>query len=232
MRINDIDIKHNSELLREYGYASITNFLEVDFADKLYQCLLNDVNWGISCNVDGEAQVILNKNDINELDLSLQEKIKQLHNKDQFQFIYNTYMMVTAYIEKRDPGLYLHRFLEWLNSHSTIDYFRRLTGNNKFIKLSAQATRYLPGHYLTKHSDIHSGEGRQYAYIIGLTKEWSADWGGLLHIMDDKGNIVRTFIPQFNTLNIFKVPRDHFVSYVSPLAKQPRLSITGWLLSN
>ncbi len=232
MNINKSDVKNNSDALTELGYVSIANFLENEFAEKLYQCLVNEVKWGVSCNVNGEAEVFLNKNDVNDLDLSVQKKIKQQQSKDQFQFIYNTYMMVTAYIEKRDPGLYLHRFLEWLNSYSTIEYFKQLTKNKKFIKISAQATRYLPGHYLTKHSDIHSGEGRQYAYIIGLTKGWCADWGGLLHIMDDKKNIVKTLVPQFNTLNIFKVPRDHFVSYVSPLAKQPRLSITGWLLSH
>ena len=35
-------------------------------------------------------------------------------------------------------------------------------------------------------------------------------------------------MPRFNTLNLFAVPADHSVGYVSAFAGAPRLAITGW----
>ena len=68
-------------------------------------------------------------------------------------------MMVTAYIEKRDPELFLNRYLEWLNSPDTLKYFRELTQNNSIVKMNAQATRYTAGQFLTQHNDEHAEEG-------------------------------------------------------------------------
>jgi Rps23 Pro-64 3,4-dihydroxylase Tpa1-like proline 4-hydroxylase len=141
-------------------------------------------------------------------------------------------MMVTAYIEKRDPDLYLNKVLEWLNSINTHQYFKKLTENYNIKKINAQATRFLPGHYLTQHSDRHEVEGRLYAYVMGFSKNWNPAWGGLLNILDNEGKIVHTLIPEYNSLSIFKVPKEHFVSMVTPQAKTERIGITGWLLEN
>lgn len=229
MNINDTNLQKNINELKNMGYLSINNFLDEEFAENIYSCLINEVNWGLTCTVDDKSEVYLQTKDVGQLDAVIREKINNLQQEDKFQFIYNTYMMVTAYVEKRDPDLYLNKVLEWLNSMNTLQYFKSLTQNKHIIKLSAQATRYLPGHYLTQHSDIHSGEGRLYACIFGFTKDWNPDWGGLLNIQDKEGNIVKTLIPTYNTLSIFKVPKGHFVSMVTPLAQSQRLAITGWL---
>ena len=229
MKINDTNLQQNSYELKNIGYLRINNFLDNDFAESIYNCLTNEVDWGLTCIVDGVSEVFMNAKHVNQLDPLIFEKINNLQKEDKFQFIYNTYMMVTAYVEKRHPELYLNRVLEWLNSGVTLQYFKNLTQNKKIVKLSAQATRYLPGHYLTQHSDIHSGEGRLYACVFGFTKDWNPDWGGLLNIQDKDGKIIKTLIPEFNTLSIFKVPQKHFVSMVTPLAQAERLAITGWL---
>ena len=229
MKINDTNLQQNSYELKNIGYLRINNFLDNDFAESIYNCLTNEVDWGLTCIVDGVSEVFKNAKHVNQLDPLIFEKINNLQREDKFQFIYNTYMMVTAYVEKRHPELYLNRVLEWLNSGVTLQYFKNLTQNKKIVKLSAQATRYLPGHYLTQHSDIHSGEGRLYACVLGFTKDWNPDWGGLLNIQDKDGKIIKTLIPEFNTLSIFKVPQKHFVSMVTPLAQAERLAITGWL---
>ena len=36
-------------------------------------------------------------------------------------------------------------------------------------------------------------------------------------------------VPQFNTLNLFTVPRYHSVSMVMPAAPRRRFAVTGWL---
>ena len=57
----------------------------------------------------------------------------------------------------------------------------------------------------------------------------AAGLGGLLLFYDSRGNVVRGYTPGFNMLNIFKVPQPHSVSWVTPLAANPRYAVTGWL---
>jgi SM-20-related protein len=44
----------------------------------------------------------------------------------------------------------------------------------------------------------------------------------------DDLEIERGFMPGFNALTIFNVPRWHSVAPVAPYAGAPRLSIVGW----
>jgi Rps23 Pro-64 3,4-dihydroxylase Tpa1-like proline 4-hydroxylase len=229
MHIKNINIEQDKYELASAGYLRINNFLTEQYAESIFKCLMQDVNWGISCYVNDEPRVFENTSDVDQLSMQVRKKLEKIKHEGDFQFIYNTYMMVTAYKEQRNPTLFLNRVLEWLNSQNTLNYFKQLTGNNSIIKMSAQATRYLPGHYLTQHIDIHSQEARQYAYVMGFSKDWNPDWGGLLHILNKEGNIVKTMIPEYNSLSIFKVPQNHFVSVVTPLAQTQRLAITGWL---
>ena len=80
-----------------------------------------------------------------------------------FRFVYDSYMMVRAYQEGRDPGLLLHRVLELFNSPDYLGFARVLTGDAHIRRVNAQATRYRRGHFLRYHTDIDSNEGRLYA---------------------------------------------------------------------
>lgn len=235
MKINETNLDHDIQTLKQTGVLRISNFLDEEFADRVFYCLTKEVDWGLSCKLntnEKDGHVFLKTNDVIDLSLLKQKNIRNLQTTEEFQYVYNTYMMVKAYIEKRDPGLYLNKVLEWLNSINTHQYFKKLTENYNIKKINAQATRYLPGHYLTQHSDEHKGEGRLYAYIMGFSKKWNPAWGGLLNILNNKGEIIHTLIPEYNSLSIFKVPQEHFVSMVTPQAKTERLAITGWLLEN
>ncbi len=230
MYINQNNLEKNSSFLLTNNHLRISNFLNDEFAKRISFCLEKEVDWGLACRIDGSPKTFQNTNDLNQLDSFDLDKLKSQLGVE-FQFIYNTYMMVTAYIEKRDPNLYLNRVLEWLNTPVVINYFKLLISDSSLKKINAQATRYLPGHYLTQHNDENLEEGRLYAYVMGFSKNWNPDWGGLLHILDENKNIVKTLVPEYNSLSIFKVPQNHFVSLVSPFAKNERLAITGWLLS-
>jgi Rps23 Pro-64 3,4-dihydroxylase Tpa1-like proline 4-hydroxylase len=96
------------------------------------------------------------------------------------------------------------------------------------IYVDAQATRYMPGHFLSTHDDAIEGKNRRAAYIFNFTPEWRPDWGGYLQLLDDAGHVRRGLVPSFSTLNILAVPQRHNVSVVAPFAGGMRFAISGW----
>jgi len=98
--------------------------------------------------------------------------------------------------------------------------------------VSAQATRYRPGQWLTRHRDDPQGETRQLAYVLSLTEGWHPDWGGLLQFFEDDGTPQEAWLPGLGVLSLFDVRCVHSVTYVAPFARAPRLAITGWFSSN
>lgn len=145
-----------------------------------------------------------------------------------FQFVFDRLKLGQA----RSMGLPIPQTLYDLHALFNSDAFlvlaRRLTGDDSIAYADAQATRYLPGHFLNRHSDEHRDAGRLYAYVLNVSPEWRAEWGGLLMFLDDDGAVTETFTPTPGTLNLFKVPQAHAVSMVAPFAAAPRYSITGW----
>ena len=145
-----------------------------------------------------------------------------------FQFIFDRLRLGQA----RRMGLAIPQTLYDLhaafNRPEWIDFARRLTGDDRIEYVDAQATRYLPGHFLNTHTDEHEGAGRLYAYVLNVSPVWRAEWGGLLMFTDPDGQVRETFVPQFDTLNVFRVPADHAVSMVAPFAGGARYSVTGW----
>jgi hypothetical protein len=104
-----------------------------------------------------------------------------------------------------------------------------LTGAQDIALADGHASRYQPGHFLTAHDDTNVDMGRRAAYVLNLTPQWRPDWGGVLQFYDERGNIVRGFIPAFNTLNIFRVPQPHSVSWVHSARRRAAPCGDGWL---
>lgn len=146
-----------------------------------------------------------------------------------YAFRYGRYPILEAYQEKWDEGGPHDLLIEYLNTHETLDLVREVTGIPELVKADAQATLFAPGHFLGCHIDSHVGEGWQVAYVLNFAlDEWHPDWGGYLNFLDDDGDIVAGYRPRFNTLNLFKVPQPHLVSFVPPFAPTARFAITGW----
>ncbi len=122
--------------------------------------------------------------------------------------------------------------LEFLNGEAFLGFVRAVTGDDRIDFLDGQASRYRPGHVLTTHSDLSAGKNRLYAYVLNLTREWRADWGGTLVFHGPDSHIAEGFVPTFNALNLFEVPMSHAVTQVASFAMGPRLSITGWIRSH
>ena len=236
--INDaIDLAHWRAQLQRDGRMQVENYLQPEAAERLHHCLTQEVPWTLALRDAGGPRTI-DHAAYSALDAAALARL--LHDtaagargseaEAGFRFAYDSYMMVTAYKEGRDPGLLLHRVIEVFNSPQYIAFVRALTGDERVRRVNAQATRYRPGHFLRYHTDIDSNEGRLYAYVLNLSREWHADWGGLLQFIDDDGRVLDSFLPRWNTLSIFAVPAGHAVSLVAPYASQDRLAITGWLL--
>jgi len=122
----------------------------------------------------------------------------------------------------------LFDLLDLFNTEAFLSFARRLTGDDRIAFSDGQVTRYLPGHFLNRHSDANPRTERLYAYVLNLSPGWRAEWGGLLQFLDEGGEITETFTPSFGALNVFAVPQMHAVSTVAPFAGGPRYSVTGW----
>src|SRR5690606_14871045 len=142
---------------------------------------------------------------------------------DNFQYLFRSYPMVTAYVRGENPELFLHYVFEWLNDASTLDVMRRITGIDTLCKVNAQATAYHPGHFLTRHDDSgYPEQHRRVAYVLYMTRGWRPEWGGQLQFLTADGEVEEVWLPRYNSLALFRVPTPHLVSYVSPFAKQAR----------
>lgn len=229
-----LDIAHWRAQLQAIGRVQVEGFLQPEAAERLRACLAHEVPWTLALrDASGSRTVPASEYAAmapNALDSLLARTAVDARGGG-FRFAYDSYMMVRAYTEGRDPDLLLHRVLEFLNAPPYVQLCQALSNDARVRRVNAQATRYRPGHFLRQHSDEDSREGRLYAYVINLSRDWRADWGGLLQFVDLKGRVVDTFLPRWNTLSLFAVPAEHVVTMVMPWAEQERLAITGWWLA-
>jgi len=85
-----------------------------------------------------------------------------------------------------------------------------------------------PGDFLGPHSD--DGEGRRLAIVFYLSPAWTADYGGVLHIIgknDEYFKIEATF----NSFVVFdvKTHKSHHITNIRGTAgDQSRLTMPGW----
>lgn len=217
--------------LSSTGTVLIPHFLDTFAAEETYSCLSQEVSWEMAYRNGPQAMV---KTTAELAQMSAEDRqafhggvIEQA--KRDYQFAYFRYPMIDAYTNKWEPRLMLNAILEAINSSDALEHFRALTGDEQIRKVELQATYFAPGHFLKQHNDSAStADDRRFACVINLSKEWESHWGGLLQFVDGQ-EVVETHVPAFNSCSLFKVPRDHQVSYVAPFATKPRFALTGWL---
>lgn len=219
---NDLDFTAAGRILAARGRVQIPDFLQADAARKLADCLQNDVPWTTAERGLPDSPPWTNDVRRERMPAAYRTAAQGFH------FVYDRYLIVEAMKAGRDEGLLVHAALRFFNSPEFLAFIRDFTGDRELAMVGAQATRYLPGQFLRQHDDKHDAENRRYAYVLNLSRDWQADWGGLLHFVDPDGAAREAFLPRFNSLSLFKVPHPHFVGIVAPWAMQPRLAITGW----
>ncbi|UPT65052.1 MAG: 2OG-Fe(II) oxygenase [Hyphomonadaceae bacterium JAD_PAG50586_4] len=168
--------------------------------------------------------------DVAALDVSKRHQLLDLIHAqatDEFQYLFDSFRVS----DEVDSGRYVNGQMadlyRWLNSEAGLQFLRKLTGDERCAYVDAQATRYRPGHFLTQHDDHAEGKDRLFAYVLNLTPQWIADWGGLLMFLTDDGHVAEAYTPRWNALNILKVPQPHAVSVVAPsrAARGTRLQV-------
>ncbi|MCR6644892.1 MAG: 2OG-Fe(II) oxygenase [Terricaulis sp.] len=154
--------------------------------------------------------------------------IKVLENgRKAYGYNFFHYPMSQAQHQGWDPGHSIHGVTAFLNGPDFLDLGRAVTGVGAINKVEAMASLYAPGSFLTRHVD-HGDGARRAAYVIGLSKEWQPDWGGLLLFYDGKGDVAGGYAPRFNVVTIFDTKHEHAVTQVANFAGASRYSIAGW----
>jgi SM-20-related protein len=201
--------------------VQISNALEAPIAERIADVLRNQTKWKLAFN-RGSENVTLSQEEI----AALQECLRGAQSG--FQYVYSSYPIVDAIVNRRDIGHPLHGVLEAINAPAFRAFVERVTGIGGLVKADGQATLYSKGNFLTFHNDFDAKNKRRVAYVLGFTKKWRSDWGGMLEFYDAQGNVEFGLMPRFNVLNMFEVPANHAVTYVPPYVPEGRYSITGW----
>ena len=233
-RINQrLDPQQLHAAFRASGRLHIPDFLEEEGAERLATFLREAQTW----------QLVLNAGDkLFELDRAAQDKLtaaqraeleQAVHAQARygFQYCYETIRVPDAEQERQARGTILDDFARFLSDQPALDFLRTVVGDPAIAFADAQGTAYGPGHLLTAHDDAVAGKNRRAAFVVNLTRDWSADWGGLLMFHQPGVAAAEALVPSFNAINLFAVPQPHSVSMVAPFAPRRRYSVTGWLRS-
>lgn len=213
------------------GRVRIDPFLVDEDARRLRASLVASEEWRLVLNagdkvyeIDRPGQRALNAAAHAELD-----RLVATAARSGFQYRYESIRVPDSAVERTALASPLAAFSRFLSSAPVVSAMRNVIAAPDIEFADAQATRYDIGHFLTSHDDDVPGKSRRAAYVLGLTDQWRAEWGGLLMFHGADGHIDRAFSPGFNVITLFAVPQAHSVSYVCPFAPEPRVSVTGWL---
>lgn len=231
----NLDRSRLAETFSRNGKVRVSDVLRADFAEAIYRCMSNDVPWRLmyyNPDAHGSEVVVrlLPEQRAAMSDVETRALIDKVNSQaqSQFQYLYEAYDVLDAYRKGLDPALLLHEFLGFMGSDELFQLVRDISGDHEFNSIDCHACRYSAGHFLKEHSDISPFEQRHMAYVFYFTRDWRTDFGGLTCFLDEDGNVTDTFLPDFNSLTLFKVPVDHCVTQVASYAPHPRNSVTGW----
>lgn len=228
---NEIDIEHWRHALAQRSRIQIPGFLQPAAADALARELAEAVPWQMAERSEGESRTTPRGAYPDDAEFARLLQRGYARAADSYQFAYDSYMLVKAAMEGWDPDLLVHGVLRFFNTPQFIEFARHLADDPAITHATAQCTRYRPGHYLLPHEDLDVSEGRRYAFVVNLGRDWRPDWGGQLQFLDAGDAVVDTFLPRWNSLSLFRVPQRHQVTLVAPWAARPRHAITGWWLA-
>src|SRR3990167_7921754 len=103
------------------------------------------------------------------------------HVSKSFAYLFETCPIYDIYHSGSSHDHPIVETFEFLNGEPFLSFMRRLTGASDIAFADAQVTRYGPGHFLTTHNDAVDGKNRRAAFVLNMTPEWRADWGGHLN---------------------------------------------------
>lgn len=224
-----------TEEFRSQQRVQIVDLLEEQSALELQRLLIEQTPWGVTWQAGDDGPHRLRHDQMGGLTPSqmseMADKLNAAISGEDFAFVYSQYRISAAVTEGWSQSPAHDVLLAELNSEPFLDFIRDVTELPQIGFCDAQASHYGPNQFLSVHQDINveEDEDRLVAYVLNLTSgRWRPDWGGYLLFFDERGDIAHGYMPRFNCLNMFRVPRHHSVSYVPPFAAGNRLAITGW----
>jgi Rps23 Pro-64 3,4-dihydroxylase Tpa1-like proline 4-hydroxylase len=227
----DLDVEALAAAYATTKRGQVPDFLGGDGAERLLDTLTERTPWQLTY-FDGERDCYLPLEKLQAM--SPQERMAFGQERMQlaragFAYAYNTFKFHEAFMAGEFPDHPLRAFDAFLNSEELLSFARAYVGDDEISGAGGHATWFGPGHYLNIHTDKIGGVDRRAAFVLNLTKFWKPDWGGELKFFAEGARrIEEAFLPAFNVLNVFTVPKPHSVGYVAPFAGGPRLAITGW----
>jgi SM-20-related protein len=220
---SELDRAQFAEAFRQTGRVHISDILTEVSARRLFRALEQETPWGLIYNEGKEAREFesVTADDHQEMAIAAWERAHS-----QFQYFYHLYRLLENRKVHPEPEHYLFKLVRFLTSPQFLQFAREVTGDDSIGWISATATLYKPLDFLTVHDDGLSR--RRIAYVLNMTPEWRPDWGGALQFYDRDDHIEEGYLPTFNALNLFRVPRRHSVAQISSFGGL-RYSISGWL---
>jgi Rps23 Pro-64 3,4-dihydroxylase Tpa1-like proline 4-hydroxylase len=225
-----LDVSLIASVFAKAGRVHIPDALPPECAASLYHCLSAEIPWRRHYNRGEEhfdllpaEQAGMGVGAINDLRRSI-----MVDARFNFACFYKSFRDTDIGSDPAQMSRYFARLCAFLNSPAFIEFARRVTGIGNIATVDAQATLYEAGDFLTVHDDNVAGKNRAAAYVLNLTPQWCADWGGVLQFIARDGHVAEGYVPTFNSLNVLRVPQAHSVSMVAPFAPAGRYSVTGW----
>ena len=193
-------------------YIKLDNALETKFAEELRDELLHTEIWkeqGDKTMSEKNTQRVLDSFKYSRKGITLGES----GNPEKLLQLYN-------YLNSSEV-------LEWMSyvSGRRCDYFE------------GSAAIFRPGDHISKHNDLFTRktadgkiQSRALTLNYWLAKDWLPEWGGRLIWEKPYAEIM----PDFNTLALFTPSQlsQHWVEKVAENVTVPRLSITGWFMTD
>lgn len=229
----DLDPAPFAQTFARDGVVQVPVFLEPADADSAAALLDGVSSWAIVAPDEKNETLVITNEAIRKFgDQAVRQFLQGALKRASrgFSFIHLSYPLQDEFA--RDPTPPIHGLTELVQSRAFLDFGAAVIGAPHVAGVRAQASNYRPGDFLTLHDDKHGRDTRLAAFTLGLTQGWRPDWGGQLLFHDTDGQIERGFMPGFNVLTLFKVPRQHSVAPVAAYAAAKRLSITGWLIDD
>jgi len=233
----DLDRSALAEAFARDTRVQVRDFLTRETAEEIREILATRTPWGLAMQAEGTAfsgpQQILPQEmrapQGQQRAQAIGEATQEAAARGDYAFRFAQYPILEAMKQGWEPGGPHEIILEHINSPEFLGLARDITGE-VLVKADGQATLFAKQQFLGRHIDSHVMDGWRVAYVMNFTiDDWHPDWGGYLNFLDDDGNVVQGFRPRFNSLNLFRVPQPHQVTFVPSFAPIGRYAITGWL---
>ncbi|HIO14908.1 MAG TPA: hypothetical protein EYN15_06935 [Chromatiales bacterium] len=222
----DLDWAQIREDYVSNGFVRIHSFLQDEIAEEIHQCLAASVDWKL-CMLGADGPVSYTIAEMQAIPPAQHQQMNAAlmqRAANGFSYMYQRMDLVNSEIP------FLKRLYDYISGEAFVGFAKYVTDELEVNAVNGQASCYRGSSFLKMHNDDTDKENRKAAYVMGFSKGWRPDWGGLLHVLDKQHNLIDVQVPVFNSMTIFRVPTPHFVSQVANYAQAARYTVNGWFI--